>query len=305
MKTNTIFRRLLPFVLALAALFVIAGCNDWTNSPDPDPVPGPATIKIESASDEALGKYNSYHEYIHGSIGERIVISSDKTIKDFNFIAVGINFETEDISFIAEQTIHAVGELLPDKPFVLQADIAGATPRIGISFLDTDNTTKYYYIHASGYDGTPLITEFDNTNANSNNSSGSNNGSQQTDSTPAQIQIAEATDEILKKYNSFNEYIHEKDAPWLIFTTDKTVKDFNFINVHVTDGFNYTAGSTIHKVGELSSNKPFVLKAYDHHGAASINGISFLDVDNVRKYYRINTSGIDGSPLLFEFKNSN
>lgn len=129
------------------------------------------------------------------------------------------------------------------------------------------------------------------------------------ESTLGSLHIADVTDELLSKYDSFHEYINNEDGASLVIWTDKAIKDFAFIAVDfdVTgDELSFIAGETLFSIDELSPEKPFVLKLL-FPGAIPSYGISFVDENGVERHYTINLSGqgADEAPPYFlqEFEN--
>ena len=124
----------------------------------------------------------------------------------------------------------------------------------------------------------------------------------------ANIQIDYATDELLGRYESFHEFIHEEEGGWLVIWTDVPVKDFAYIKVGydiIEDNVVFFADYVVYPIGELTLEKPFKVKTYAHYGTIPHYGISFTDANNEKKYFYINESGMDGSLLLVEFENKN
>jgi hypothetical protein len=157
MNNNKSIKRLLPLTLFVIAIIFMAGCE----STDTGTGSGSAKIQIDYATDEFLKQYDSYHEYTHDNDADRIVIWTDKTIKDFSFIGIANVDSEEKLSFREERIIHAVGDLSSNKPYVVKAEAyRGIIPHIGISFLDENNNKKYCYIKWSGMDGSLSLVEF-------------------------------------------------------------------------------------------------------------------------------------------------
>lgn len=119
--------------------------------------------------------------------------------------------------------------------------------------------------------------------------------------------IALATDETINKYDSFHEYNNDESGARLIIWPDGRVRNFAFISVgnrEVENKIYYFAKDTLFSVEELSPEKPFVVKLLIP-GLVSAWGISFLDENNVQRYFAINLDGRgedEASPyFLLEF----
>lgn len=130
------------------------------------------------------------------------------------------------------------------------------------------------------------------------------------ESTLENFHIALASDELLNKYDAFHEYIHE-DGARVIIWTDTEVKNFAFISVDydiADDQISFFAGDVLFSVDELSPEKPFVVETMAPE-VLPLYGISFLDENNVQRYFSINFSGrgIEEAPPYFflEFENTN
>jgi len=121
------------------------------------------------------------------------------------------------------------------------------------------------------------------------------------------VSVDYATDELLSKYNSFNEFVEFEDEGYqrIIFTTSIAVKDFRFIEVGFKDEDKKVAffeNDVLYSMAELSPEKPFVV-TWMEWGTIPHRGISFVDETNTTRYFYISMSGKDGSLLLVEFKN--
>lgn len=57
------------------------------------------------------------------------------------------------------RTLYSVDELLPKKPLVVGTVFQGAFPTRAISFVDENNTTRYYSLEMSGKDGSLFLLE--------------------------------------------------------------------------------------------------------------------------------------------------
>ncbi len=75
---------------------------------------------IAIATEELLGKYESYHEYASDEL-ERIIIWTDTIVKDFDFTTVKYDDTGDEFTFSEGDVLFSLDEFTPDKPFV--ADI--------------------------------------------------------------------------------------------------------------------------------------------------------------------------------------
>jgi hypothetical protein len=142
--------------------------NDGTSEPSATPniqpeisARLPPTVLIGRATDEILNKFNSFYEYGDNN-GEKIIIWTDITLKNFEFISIGFEFVEEQFLLFSEKTLYSINELPPEKPFVVKMFVSEGIPSSGISYLDENNIKKYFYISESGKDGSLSLVEFNN-----------------------------------------------------------------------------------------------------------------------------------------------
>jgi hypothetical protein len=122
------------------------------------------------------------------------------------------------------------------------------------------------------------------------------------------VSVDYATDELLNKYDSFDEFVEFKDVGYqkIIFTTSIAVKDFRFIEVGYKDedmNVTFFENKILYSLKELSPEKPFVV-TWMEWGSIPHRGISFVDETNKTRYFYMAMSGENGSLLLVEFKNA-
>ena len=165
------------FSIILITALLITGCSNSsepdndvsaspvaapTVSPEPSPIASdkPVEINLDYASDEILGNYDSFEEYIENRTAERLIISTNVPAKDFKLMSLGYTEEGEAIILHEDAILLALDELLPDKPLAIGVDIPDTVPRHGFSFTDETGETKRFYISMSGMDGSLLMIEF-------------------------------------------------------------------------------------------------------------------------------------------------
>ena len=119
------------------------------------------------------------------------------------------------------------------------------------------------------------------------------------------VRVDLATDELLDKYDSFYEYVNDKDGADVLIWTDTKIKDFAFITIkhEVKNKLHYFPGDTLFSIDELPPEKPFIVKLLIP-GTVSWYGISLLDEKGVKRYYTIDLNGRGVGPHYFlnEFK---
>jgi hypothetical protein len=187
---------LLLLILASALLFTLTGCLSLNDDASPDNAsnsdvvvmePQPAspadnndgevsgtgvTLQICLGTDAVLSQYESFADsfYEDEVDGEWLVISTDTPVTDFSYIKVGYHIVEDDVLYYSENAVHHVGAFSPEKPFVIKTYAHwGTIPQYGVSFIDVDNSERYFYIAESGKDGELLIIEFINTPYEENN----------------------------------------------------------------------------------------------------------------------------------------
>ena len=179
-------KRFYVLFMSLIIILALGGCKDaekpegsGTLPPNFTPSEAPSSsatfeyvestlgnFHISLATDELLNKYDSFHEYISNEDGDRLLIRTDKAIKDFAFIAVNWREDDNRISLLAGDTLFSAVELSPEKPFVVKLlDPGGILPAYGISFVDEDGVKRYYSINTDkrGAEEAPpyFLTEFE------------------------------------------------------------------------------------------------------------------------------------------------
>ena len=124
-------------------------------------IPG-AILQINMTTEEALRQFASYHALVHEEEGAWYVIMTDQPVTEFAFIKVGAYFGGDTVSFYLDWVEWPMGELTPEKPFAIKTYAHyGTLPHYGVAFADGDGTKRYFYMQESGYDGSPLLVEFD------------------------------------------------------------------------------------------------------------------------------------------------
>ena len=118
------------------------------------------------------------------------------------------------------------------------------------------------------------------------------------------VSAENATDELLSGYDSFEEFVESSDYPKILIKTNMTVTQFKFIEVEfIPDEYSYSfeVKSVLYSTDELTSEKPFAV-TWLELGSIPHRGISFVDENNVTRYFTISRSGIDGSFVFAEFQ---
>jgi beta-lactamase regulating signal transducer with metallopeptidase domain len=119
------------------------------------------------------------------------------------------------------------------------------------------------------------------------------------------IRIDLATDELLNKYDSYNEFIEFKDEDYqrIVITPYIELKNFKFIEIGYDESENkvkYFEKNVLYSIDKLLPQKPFVV-TWMEWGSIPHRGISFVDENNKTRSFYIAQSGKDGALLLLEF----
>jgi len=145
-------KRAICLVLAVFLLLLAAGCKK-----EP-PTPSGELIRIDLAGDEFLSTFDNIHEFnlmpvreTHLGIvdmeGDRLVIWTDRSLKDVRLVTLGSREEDEKfVSFITEH-YDTIDELSPGMAYVIGSYIdAGMLPWLGVAFLDEDDVQRCFSI---------------------------------------------------------------------------------------------------------------------------------------------------------------
>ena len=119
-----------------------------------------ASIQIDHASDELLGRFGTPYTYTVDGNGVTIVIWTDAAVRDFRFFEIGNRLEENTFVFFADAVLCTIDELSPDKPFVVKMNMPEILPTHGISYIDVDGAAHEYCILESGQDGSLFIVKF-------------------------------------------------------------------------------------------------------------------------------------------------
>ena len=138
--------------------------DDNGGGPKTIPAKVEAVVSADFATDKVLNNYSSFDEFIEFKEDgcQRIIFTSNTSIRDFNYIEVGNKDSGSNIIYFENSVLYTLDELTPEKPFIVTWMEQGLIPHRGITFKDENNTKRYFYISMSGADGSLLLTEFEN-----------------------------------------------------------------------------------------------------------------------------------------------
>ena len=138
--------------------------EDVTEVPETTrPVPEQVQITADYATDEILNSYDSFFEFIEfDEISQRIIFTSNVRVKKLSFIEVDYEEKDGEFAFFEKEELYSIEDFSPDKPLLVSWMDIGAIPHRGISFVDENDRTRYFYLAASGEDGSLILGEFQN-----------------------------------------------------------------------------------------------------------------------------------------------
>lgn len=114
-------------------------------------------------AEDVLTDLSDYEQFILGmdEALPLVYFSTENTVEDFKVLS--LTFESIDdngnVKFAVEETYHH-GILTPETPLLVRMELMGTIPNNGISYVDANGATRYFTVDVSGYDGSPLMTEF-------------------------------------------------------------------------------------------------------------------------------------------------
>ena len=125
-----------------------------------------------------------------------------------------------------------------------------------------------------------------------------------------EIVVRIATDELLEQYASYVEFFDENTSQrqWLIFTTNVAVREFRYISLELvydddSEQFFIRENSVMYELDILLPHRPFIVN-WMERGTFPHAGASFLDENNIRRYFFIGANNADPEedprgPILF------
>lgn len=156
------------FVLMLTAAviamsFCLSGCGKNEKDPEiTDTDKTPAVVDAKWAEDE-IENYNEYDEFTADTYEyqSKVLFTADRSVKNFNVLALTMEDVDDDgnVTF-SEKSIHTLATLKPERPLMVRMTFEGTIPNYGISYTDTDGSTKRFAVQISGKDGSIILSEF-------------------------------------------------------------------------------------------------------------------------------------------------
>jgi len=135
-------RMLLLFPVVFAMTFAV-GIKSFASDDDISKM-----ITVD-ALNNLSGQYHLFEEFKSSSY-PRIVLTPKFELRNFKFLELEVDDSERDRKMRIKSVLHSLDRLLPEKPFVVtweeRYEYHANTPHRGISFVDGNNTTKYFAI---------------------------------------------------------------------------------------------------------------------------------------------------------------
>lgn len=178
-------------------------------------------VFVAYATEELLGKYHSYDEFVSNQNGERIIFWSEKSISNFSFIEVGYEDEGNTSKFFSVQAMYSKDEISPEKPLVVTTVVSEGIPNQGISYTDESGEERYFYISYSGVDNSISLEEFINEPPNNQEESNESSNIQEESTEPSSSQeesteSSSSQEESAKSSSELEENISEKTKDYIL-----------------------------------------------------------------------------------------
>jgi hypothetical protein len=129
-----------------------------------DNTPDESFISADYATEQLLEQYQSYDEFNESEDIEyqvKVLFKVGTEVKDVRFLEIFFdeNGESGDVNFYVSRILYSKDKVSPEKPLVVGTVFHGDFPTRGISFVDENNTTRYYSLNMSGRDGSLILLE--------------------------------------------------------------------------------------------------------------------------------------------------
>lgn len=109
----------------------------------------------------------------------------------------------------------------------------------------------------------------------------------------------------LNNLEFYHEFTDSYDTPFrIIFMADTPVKNFRYLEIETVfeEDLGIVIVDTLYQLDALTPEEPFVVNWMSIGDIGMLRGISFVDENNVTRYFGFNTSGKDGHLYFVEFK---
>jgi Uncharacterized protein conserved in bacteria len=112
-------------------------------------VEGEVLISIAYAPNEISSEYDFFNDeyYVGYEIEpQKLIFSTNIVAKDFKFLEISWKEGNQQDNFFETTVLYSLDELSPNKPLVVTWLDMGTMPHRGISFVDENNITRYFYV---------------------------------------------------------------------------------------------------------------------------------------------------------------
>ena len=100
--------------------------------------------------------YITFAESGDGATTHSLLFTANENVTQFKFLALD---DSEELA--VSETLFTIDSFTPEKPFVAFTYINDATVNRGISFVDSEGNTKYFYVALSMDDSSLSLVEFE------------------------------------------------------------------------------------------------------------------------------------------------
>ncbi len=123
--------------------------------------PDASVLSADYATEELLAQYESYGELAESDYKVRLAFKFVSEVKDFRLLMLRFDKMEEDksLNFCVEKTLCYKETVSPETPIVVGTVFVGSLPTRAISFVDENNTTRYFDLSMSGEDGSIILIE--------------------------------------------------------------------------------------------------------------------------------------------------
>ncbi len=127
-------------------------------------IPDESFISLDYATDELMKQYKAYEAFDETEDSEnqaKVIFKISSEVKNVRFLEISFDEtgEKDDTNFIVNKVLYSKNVLLPETPLVVGTVFHGSFPTRAISFVDENNTTRYYSLDMSGKDSSLFLLE--------------------------------------------------------------------------------------------------------------------------------------------------
>ena len=130
---------------------------------------GDIEITVARATNERLRQFGGYDEFLDDDNDQThpahaIIITTNAPIRNFRISEMGwVDRQGGSWDFYARETLFNARRFTPENPLVIRGVGWPNIPTRAYSFVGNDGVARYFTIGRSGYDGSIIANEFQNT----------------------------------------------------------------------------------------------------------------------------------------------